>query len=74
MSTHAWVQIVMVPVEVSLADDGELKVHTREAALEISQEDAQYGCWLCEEPLSHELFQGVCPGANIDAGFTEPPN
>lgn len=62
MNKHFWTQIVMVPVEVTLTAEGNLDIHTTEAAEEIGQEDARIGCWFCSAPLRKEALDAPCRG------------
>lgn len=60
MASHSWVEIQYVPVTVEVVAGGSLQTYASEEGLEIAADDAVYGCWHCNVPLSPESFAQEC--------------
>jgi hypothetical protein len=71
MADHSWVEMKYTPVEVEQRPDGTLDVHATEAALEIADEEAKYGCWFCFTPLDSDTFGTGCDYQPVEHGASE---
>lgn len=62
---HNWVEMKLTPVIVEVADDGyTLVVTASDMAIEISDNDAKYGCWICGVDLTTASYDTPCPLAS----------
>lgn len=60
MSDHIWVAMQYTPLEIEELPDGTLNVSATESAIEVSVEEALYGCWMCHTPLDTESYHTEC--------------
>ena len=58
------------PVIVEVAEDGySLVVTASDVAIELSDNDAQYGCWICGVDLTTASYDTPCsPASNQNRG------
>ena len=67
---HNWVEMKLTPVIVEVAKDGyTLVVTASDMAIELSDNDAQYGCWVCGVDLTTASYDTACsPASNQNQG------
>jgi hypothetical protein len=58
---HFWVELKYVPVTVEeREEDGSLDIYASEEGLDVSADEAVYGCWFCHTPLNTSTFPTEC--------------
>ena len=57
---HLWVELRFVPVIVTPNEEGDITIEVEDHSLKIADEEALYGCWTCDTPLTAESFKTEC--------------
>lgn len=65
MTKHAWVELQYMPVEAEIDEDtGDVTITSSQEAVQVAQEEAIHGCFICNQPLTTETAGTECPGSD----------
>lgn len=59
---HKWVCLVSIPIT---KEEAAIALESGKVDRDVTLKDVEYmgiGCYICEEPLTKELFETVCEG------------
>lgn len=64
MLKHNWVEMRYTSVTVESEGDDSIRIIASGSAIEIANEQAQFGCWHCNEPLVPGVQDDECPASD----------
>lgn len=60
MTDHMWVKYTYAPIQVEEDENGNLDTFVTDTQEQVAQEDAKFGCFHCNEPLTVESYKTEC--------------